>query len=576
MEEARFKQRVKTRLNRIYGECQANTLLTKLCQLVERYRQSTESVTLKRWDETDAILITYGDSLLSEESTPLQTLSGFLNKYCQKAFSTVHILPFFPYSSDDGFAVIDYRQVNFELGCWHDIIEINQNFDLVVDLVINHVSRESLWFMDFVVGQGYGKDFFHELEPASDVSQVVRPRNSPLLVPIHTRRGVKYVWATFSNDQIDLNFANPDVLLEFVDILLFYTTIGARFIRLDAIAFLWKKRSTPCIHLPETHEIVKLFRDVLEYLALGVVLITETNVPVDENISYFGEGDEAQMVYQFALPPLVLHALYYGKADYLTTWAQQIPPLLPNCTYLNFVASHDGIGLRAVEKIIPEIEVMHMIETVHRYGGYVSLKSNVDGSDSPYELNVSLFDALMGTRRGPDQWQVQRFLCSQIILLSVQGIPAIYIHSLTATPNDLDNVERTGRMRSINRARWNLLALENQITHQHSAQGEVFKAIIRLLLTRRKYKAFHPDAPQQVMSVHKNIFAIRRTSLCGENDIIVFCNVSQVPVTLALASFPKQKQPTIDLISGKSWQAGESGYRLQPYQCCWLLVKDTK
>lgn len=574
MAEEAFKQVVGERLSRIYGESQTKKLLPKLCHLVERYRQSTEPQATKLWSEKDAILIAYGDSILSEDAVPLQTLSSFLDKYCQEIFTTVHILPFFPYSSDDGFAVIDYRQVDPELGNWHDIADISQHFDLMVDLVINHVSRESLWFMDFVVGQGQGKDFFHELDPASDVSQVVRPRNTPLLVPIHTRRGVKHVWATFSEDQIDLNFANPDVLMEFVDILLFYATIGARFIRLDAIAFLWKKLGTNSIHLPETHEVVKLFRNILEYLASGVVLITETNVPADENISYFGEGDEAQMVYQFALPPLVLHALYHGNADYLTSWAQQIPPLLPSCSYLNFVASHDGVGLRAIEKIVPENEVAHMIETVRRYGGYVSMKANSDGTDSPYELNVSLFDALMGTRRGPDQWQIQRFLCSQVILLSVQGVPAIYIHSLTATPNDLDNVERTGRMRSINRTRWNLLELENRISHKYSANGEVYRTITRLLLIRREHPAFHPDAPQRVLSFHKNLFAIQRTSLCGKDDIIVLCNVSHVPVNIEITQFlSEQKQVTMDLISGKDW-TDKVGCKLQPYQCCWLIIID--
>lgn len=406
----------------------------RLLDLLRQYYPSHIKDMGQFWNQQDILLITYGDSILEQDILPLESLHRFLNKYLQDSISTVHILPFFPYSSDDGFSVIDYREVNPELGDWIHINKLAEDYKLMADLVINHVSRESLWFYDFVGNNKPACDYFIELDPETDLSMVTRPRNTPLLVPVNTHRGTRYLWATFSEDQIDLNFANPDVLIELVDIFLSYIRNGAKLVRLDAIAFLWKKMGTNCIHLEQTHEVVKLLRTIINYLYPECILLTETNVPHNENMSYFGKGDEAHMIYQFPLPPLLLHALNRGTSIHLYNWASQLPKLPENCTYLNFTASHDGIGLRALEGILSQREIDDLLDSMHRFGGFVSMKANQDGKDSPYEINISLFDAMQGTRRGPDQWQVQRFLCSQAIMLSLQGIPALYIHSLTATP----------------------------------------------------------------------------------------------------------------------------------------------
>ncbi|MBU2706690.1 sugar phosphorylase [Zooshikella marina] len=568
-----FEQRVLERVRFLYGDDEAEVIVERICDLVRRYASLTKEKPDCLWTEQDAFLITYGDSILHEGERPLVMLQKFLSEYCCDLFTTIHILPFFPFSSDDGFSVIDYREVNPEFGTWDDVRAINNDFDLMIDLVINHASRESVWFMDFVNDQPPGRDFFIEQDKGTDVSMVVRPRNTPLLVPVHTRRGVRHVWATFSEDQIDLNFNNPSMLLEFIDIFLSYVAVGARFLRLDAIAYLWKSLGTSCIHLPQTHEVVKLMRDVLERVAPEVVLITETNVPVEENISYFGMGDEAHMVYQFGLPPMVLHALYRGNAAYLTSWAQQIPPLPPGCTYLNFTASHDGIGVRPVENLLPANEVEEMIDTVRRYGGFVTMKTNTDGTESPYEMNVSLFDALMGSRRGPDEWQITRFICSQIIMLSMRGIPAVYIHSLTATPNDLANVERTGRMRSINRTRWQLKDLETRLANSNTPNAEVFDTLSRLLQIRKQQPAFHPDAGQTVKSLNKALFIIKRVSLDREQIIYALCNVSAVNVELAVNDLLDEgEQVVADLMGDRSLNEAQDTLKMLPYQCVWLHV----
>ncbi|MGB0504369.1 MAG: sugar phosphorylase, partial [Thalassolituus sp.] len=548
--------------------------ILQICQTYcdKNSRKLLEEPTLSdhtRWSEKDIILITYGNSIQTADETPLDTLATFLRERLTGVVNSVHILPFFPYSSDDGFSVIDYYQVNSDWGDWSDVAKVAQNFDLMIDLVINHCSRENLWFVDYIGNHQPYCDYFIEVDPETDVSMVTRPRNTPLLTPVHTHRGVRHVWATFSEDQIDLNFANPDVLLEFIRIYLFYIEQGARFIRLDAVAFLWKQLGTNCLHLKQTHEAVKLLRDVINFVAPEVVMITETNVPVKENLSYFGESDEAHMVYQFGLPPLVLHALNRGNASFLTDWADDIPVLPEGCSYLNFTASHDGIGVRPVEGILPEREVQDLIDSMHRFGGFVSMKANSDGTESPYEINITLFDACMGTRRGVDHHQVPRFLCSQAIMLAMQGIPAVYIHSLTASPNDLDHVEQTGRTRSINRRIWDKNELEYLLGNPVTHQAEVFTTLTRMIRIRRDQKAFNPDARQDVIKINTDLFILKRTSTDGEQRIYTISNVTERILRLPLASLGFLENGLKDILALESTTIDEE-LVLYPYQTVWL------
>lgn len=544
-----FEQTVHHYLTHLYGP-RAGEVQRRIGQHLANFRTAstasppanTAGHDAPTWSEKDQWVICYGDSILDEGTPPLAVLDTFLQRYLGDAISGVHVLPFFPWSSDDGFSVIHYREVNSELGEWAHIQTLASHYDLMADLVLNHVSRESLWFVDYLTGSLPGRDYFIEVDPDTDVSQVTRPRSSPLLVPISTRRGTRHVWATFSEDQIDLNFENPDVLLEFVGILLFYLQQGVRIIRLDAVAFLWKRLGTSCIHLPETHTVVRLLRAIVDEIAPGTLLITETNVPHAENISYFGlerlakgAPDEAHMVYQFALPPLLLHTLTRGEATTIQTWLNSLPVLPEQCTYLNFTASHDGIGVRPLEGLLPDHERDALLELMHRFGGFVSMRSNPDGSDTPYEINITWFEAMCGTRRGPDPWQIARFLCSQAIMLSLQGIPALYIHTLTGTLNDVEGVERSGRLRSINRRRWQLdelaLLLESPSTPTH----DVFHALHRLLEQRRQEPCFHPNAPQRVIDTPPELLAIERGPLRNGRRLLALYNVTDSKFDLAHA-----------------------------------------
>ena len=569
-----FTQNAEARLHFLYGETLLNQLMERLINRLKIEQSSKAPVVNSgtNWTEQDIILITYGDSVQQDDEKPLQTLYEFLSLHLKGSVNSVHILPYFPYSSDDGFSVIDYKTVDPLLGDWSDIQRIDKDFHLMTDLVINHVSRENLWFIEYLSKQQPGCNYFIEKPENSDTSMVVRPRSTPVLIPAHTHEGIRHVWATFGEDQIDVNFSNPDVLFEYIDILLLYIAKGSRFIRLDAVAFLWKKAGTRCINLRETHEIVKLLRDIVEVIAPDTVLITETNVPNGENISYFGNSDEAHMVYQFTLPPLLLHALHHGNSQYLSQWAKDMPRPPRNCTYLNFIASHDGIGLRPAEGILPEEEVLTLVDAMHEYNGYVSMRTDQFGKESPYEINIALFDALKGTYQGADNYNVPRFLCAHVIMIALQGIPALYIHSLTASTNNYQGVEQTGRTRSINRRKWQYDELLELLNNPELPHAIVFHELKRLLDIRSKHAAFHPSASQETIALGDKLFAFWRISLDQQQRILVISNISKDTQTIQLPAHPLAEGSGVwrDLIERTALGKNTRELKLHPYQSAWL------
>ena len=576
MDRGDLDKRLLQHLTFLYGEEQAEELLPRLHRLIKHHIEQRHGKRLEipRWDEKDSVLICYGDSVQYPGMTPLASLKQFLDRRLNGVFSLVHLLPFFPYSSDDGFSVSDFRTVNPRLGGWQDIEALGEHFSLLFDLVLNHMSREHLWFVNFVHNEKPGRDYVIEVAPEENLSMVVRPRSSPLLSGVRTPRGMRHVWATFSNDQIDLNYANPAVLLEFIDILLEYIRRGARAVRLDAVAFLWKEIGTRCIHLPQTHEVIKLFRTLMDLLEPGAILLTETNVPHSENISYFDEGDEANMVYQFSLPPLILHAIVRQTTEYLVPWARSLEQeqLPDGCTYLNFTASHDGVGLRPLEGIVPDDELDSLLEMMRRRGGYVSMRATTEGRDRPYELNISYFDAFASEEDDP--WRIARFMLSQTLPLSFRGIPAVYFNALGATPNDPLGVERTGMTRSVNRRKWDGAELERLVDLPLTDAGQVFPEYIRRLRIRRGIKAFHPDAPQRVLEMPEGIFALERTSLDGTQRIYAIHNIRGEPVSLDIAQLSPQTTRWFDALHQMVPDMDEGGLRLRPYQSVWLTAKD--
>ncbi|HEY7772270.1 MAG TPA: sugar phosphorylase [Marinagarivorans sp.] len=565
--------RVKGHLDVIYPSHENTEFTDEIlrCMRLDQYIATPEPHH-NPWTQQDAIVITYSDSIKTEGEAPLKTLRTFLRANLTGFVNGIHILPFFPWSSDDGFAVIDYLQVNEGHGTWNDISAIAGDFNLMTDLVINHCSSRSRWFDNFRKGIEPGASYFVEADPEQDLSHITRPRTSPLLRPTDTVNGEKHVWCTFSHDQVDLNFANPQVLLEFVKIIRFYLDRGAKIFRLDAVAFLWKDVSTSCINLPETHEVIRLIRTLVEHCNTEAIIITETNIPNRENISYFGNANEAHMVYNFSLPPLLLYSLVSGDATALKGWLMSMPPAQAGTAYLNFIASHDGIGLRPAEGLLSDDQTRSLAELMERNGGKISWRSVDANHMKPYELNIALWDAFKATfENAQDDYQFARFMCAHTIMFAIEGIPAIYVHSLFATTNDYQRAENTGHNRAINRHQWDLAQLQSVLEDEHSHHSHVFAALKQLLTLRKGQPAFHPNAVQFTLHLGDQIFAFWRQ--CANRQQSIFCinNISDKAQSVALSDINLiELDAWWDLLTDTQLQSNQKTLELAPYQCVWL------
>lgn len=567
------------RLEGIYGE------LERIMQVYYAYKSDQMIEWEKRFKpdhrftEQDVILITYGDLIRDDDTPPLKTLSKICQNYFKDVFNTLHILPFFPYSSDRGFAVMDFEEVDPQLGAWDDLADLKKDFRLMFDGVFNHVSSKSRWFQEFLNQNPEFIDFFTVFTTREAMSEdhlklIVRPRTTDVLTPFQTLRGLRWVWTTFGPDHIDLNYHNPKVLLKMIEILLTYVRRGADIIRLDAVTYLWEELGTSSAHLEQTHLTIKLFRAVLDAVAPHVALITETNVPHEDNIKYFGNGgDEAQMVYNFALPPLVLHSFQTGSARKLTKWAAGLKKVSDAATYFNFLDSHDGVGVAAVEEILTEQEIDMMALRVLEHGGYISYRKNSDGSESPYELNITWYSAINREDADePRELQIQRYVASRAIALALMGVPGVYVHGLLGSKNDAEAVIEEFQRRSINRKTIRKENLLQALYDHETTTYQVSHHLTTLILKRIQEKSFHPNAPQEALDAGDAFFTVLRTAADGDEAILAITNVTDRQQQFRYHCGDIQYEEWHDLISGNDYffDAGEIDLAIEPYGVVWL------
>lgn len=519
---------IEKHINFLYPD-QLKDTLSAIEDLVDEYSSLIEKKSFQL-SEKDVILIAYADSFQNDNEPSLTSLKKVCSKYLSSMINTIHILPFYPFTSDDGFSVVDYKEVNPEFGTWNEVLELNQEFQLMFDAVINHISKSSDWFQGYLRGDQDFDQFFIETNPNhSAIHLVTRPRTSALLHPFLKEGKEKYIWTTFSEDQVDLNYENPQVFLKVLDVLLFYISKGAKFIRLDAIAFMWKKLGTTSIHLDETHEIIIAYRKIIEQIAPHVVLITETNVPHQENISYFGNGlNEAHMIYNFSLPPLLAYSLHSGEVETLTNWAQSLALPSDKTCFFNFTASHDGVGVRPLQGIVKDEDISMLANKAESHGGFVSYKSNPDGSKTAYELNCNYMDLLTSPRESK-KFRAKRFMLSQAVMLSFNGVPGVYYHSLLGSENDAEAVKSSGINRRINRAKIEIDELNQELEDQTSLRFIIYSEYKNLLEARHQEKAFHPFS-QAEFSNEGSLFIIERKN--ETESISCLFNFSDSPINI--------------------------------------------
>jgi glycosidase len=582
------RARLHQHLARLYPPAVAEATCTLLLAIVEvaagRHRQVAARLHRRAasgpapLDETSVYVITYPDQVTEPETAPLRTLLEFLVEHVHGVIGGVHLLPFYPSTSDDGFAVADHLAVDPSLGRWEDVLELGRRFELMVDGVFNHVSAASDWFQRWRRGDPALDGFFIEVPPDTELSSVVRTRTSPLVTMVETTMGRRGVWTTFGADQIDLNYANPEVLLAMTQLLLAYAHLGARIIRLDAIGYLWKRLGSSCLHLPETHEVIRLWRTVLEFAAPGTALITETRGPHEQNVSYFGAGcDEADLVYQFELPPLVLDAFVGEDARTFHRWLAdgRARPPCAGAAWFNVLGTHDGIGMRPAEGLLSDEQVARLIERTRAVGGDVTWVDNQDGSRFLFELNVSYFDALCDPAAAePYETQLRRFVTAHALLLALPGVPGVYVQAMVGGRNWRQGVEQTGRIRTINRRKYDRASLDTDLRDPSSPRGRAMAALSRLLSVRRAEPAFHPQGRILPVDAHPSLCAFVRVAPDASGQVLCVHNVAGTwqELRVGRGTLPARGE-LVDLLDGQVQTLDGDGCArviVEPYGHRWL------
>ncbi len=524
----------------------------------------------KNISEKTSLIISYGDSVYSSQKGSIKVFHSFFKKNLKSYFDSIHFLPFYPSSSDSGFAVKDHYKIENRLGNWSDIKKISKSNNIMADMVINHSSARGLWFKNFLKNKRPGKDYFLTINSKFNISKVVRPRDHKLLKKINIFKKTDYLWRTFSPDQIDLNFKNPSVLLRFVKIMIHLINNGVTIFRLDAIAYLWKESATSCINLKQTHEIIKLLRIINNLLNIKTIIITETNLPENENLSYFGNNDEANWIYNFSLPPLLIHGFLFENSTYLNKWSKNLPSTKNGNSYINFIASHDGIGIRPTEGIFYKKTLNDFIKRLKKNGSKFSFRKIKNKSKKIYEANITVANALKKSdydKKGI--FFLERYISAHAIMISFEGVPAIYFNSLFGTSNDEAKFVITGNNRDVNRYKWNLDNISKKLINKKSKQSIIFNKLVNLLSIRRKQKAFHPNALRYNVNFGSKIFAFKRISIDKKQTIICITNLS------SKIQKPKLNKTYIQWknIIGPKIRIEKNIILLRPYETIWLSNK---
>lgn len=546
----------------------------KINKLINIYKdKEPKNSTKDYWSENTILLITYADSInrgLSGKT--LNDFGKFYKQYLEKFINSIHFLPFFPSSGDGGFSVKNHNDVDKAYGTWEDIQSLSKKANIMTDLVLNHSSSKGYWYKNFLDDKNPGKNYFYVVDKNYDCSKVVRPRDHDLLTEIELQNKKKFLWCTFSHDQIDLNFKNPDVLLEFIRLILKLSSYGIKIFRLDAVAFIWKQTGTTCLNLSQTHEIIKLLRDIVDQLDKNLIIVTETNLPKQENLSYFGKNDEAHWIYNFSLPPLIVNTFLFEDSVALTKWSMKMPPAQLGNAYLNFIASHDGIGMRPAEGVLSDKEIKKMLQRLKKNGSKFSMRKLSNNEEKVYEANISLFNALQFTDSDlKGKFALKRFIAAHCIILAIEGVPAFYFNSLFATKNDEETFASTGVKRNLNRYKWHYSTLVNLIKTNNTIEKNCYETFKKLISIRKIQPAFHPNATQFTLNLDKNIFAVWRQSRDRKQSIFALTNVSSKTIKLNTNKINLiDDEQWFDLLSQETKITDDQYIKLMPFQSLWI------
>ncbi len=550
-------------------------VFNQLLRIIQDFKLESsyeENKNVSSWDQSHCVLITYADTVRKDNERSLITLERVLNRYFLTLSKVLHILPFLKSTSDGGFAVSSHEYLEDRFGNWADLKNLSNDHILMADLVLNHVSSSHLWVQQFIKSQEPGLSNIFSPSQQKDWSNVIRPRSSSLFSQINTSDGPRYVWTTFGPDQVDLNWQNPRMVLEFLKLLIKYLGNGVKWLRLDAVGFIWKEEGTTCLHLPKAHLIVKALKIQLSNLLNDGVLITETNVPQKENLSYLIPEDEAHMAYNFPLPPLLLEAVITSRADLLNNWITNWPDLPVNTTMFNFTASHDGVGLRALEGLMSDQRLNDLLISCEKRGGLISHRRLSNGDDKPYELNISWWSAMEDSSRDSKRFQYERFILTQLVVIALKGVPAFYLPALLASDNDIKSFSMSGQRRDLNRERFKYEELSLTLQNDDSNASRNIKFLSKAMEIRSILDSFHPSSQMECLTKDRSdLVAIKR----GKNRKIILAihNFTENKLNYKIndLEFLNSISTNVDLkdyLSGKRYS--NLSIVLDPFQVLWI------
>ena len=446
--------------------------------------------------ENKIMLITYADSM----GENLADLEKVIDKYFSKAIAGIHILPFFPSSGDRGFAPVDYHKVDAAFGGWEDIERISGKYYLMVDYLINHISAQSKYYQDFLALKEQSKykdlfirykDFWENGEPTDEeVEKIYKRKPRAPYVDAHFADGTtEKVWCTFDEEQIDIN-CRTDTAKEFIkNNLTCLCEHGAAIIRLDAFAYAAKKAGTSCFFIePDVWELLDQCKQITG--KYNVEVLPEIHEHYTMQMKIAGQD---YYVYDFALPMLLLNALYYGQTEYLKHWLE----ICPRKQYTT-LDTHDGIGVVDVRDLLPDHEIDRTKEDIYQFGANVkkiystAAYNNLD----IYQVNCSYYSAL-----GDHD---DAYLLARAVQFFAPGIPQVYYVGLLAGKNDLDLLEQTKVGRNINRHYYSLNEIDQKV------RKPVVQKLIKLMEFRNTYPAF--DGTFELVSCNEHELYIVRKS----------------------------------------------------------------
>ena len=491
-----------------------------IAEKIENINQHTSSRT-SHFNENQTILITYPDQFKEEGHSPLKSLKHFVEEELEGLVSHVHLLPFYPWSSDDGFGPNNYHEVNPDYGSWDDIKSMKTG--KMFDCVFNHLSSQSEFFQKALSGDKESMDMFHFFPESeyqknsfqNDIKNVVRPRTTPLMTPYKVGKDQYYVWTTFSADQVDTNINNKKMVKYILDSFFLYLENGATFFRIDAVPFLWKELGTNSSHHPKTHLFVQLLRAITDEVNKDILIITESNVPHIENISYFGNGkNEAHLVYNFSLAPLILHSLVFKNNHWVNNWSHEVFEIAEETSFINFTATHDGIGMRGLEGIVPDEHIFKLCQITEENEGVVGKKRSRSGEIRPYELNITWASFLQALEKRPEYLK-SLIINSHALAMFYPGIGANYVHNFFGTFNCLKSRESTGIPRRVNRKKFSYPMKLDEF------ERACFDGLKNWIKIKTKTKAFHPKASFEIIETNPSVIAFRR-SYQGETREVYF------------------------------------------------------